>query len=143
MAIATVIVHDPRPEEARDVARRLDAAGFRSVVAEGIEAVPTLVERERAEVVFLDAEAGRRATADLCARFRAGSETTQAGVIVALPASLDGIAEARAAGATEVIVKPLHPREVACRVAMVARLVEARRRSRHLGQRSQDRPKEA
>ena len=135
MGIGTVIVHHAQREEADRAAKHLQAASFRTVVAHDAQDIPALIVQEQADAVLLDAEGNPQATWDLCTELRDAQSAKEVGVIVALPAFLQRVSEARTAGATEILVKPLNARELAARVAMVVRLLAARARRRRLAER--------
>jgi two-component system response regulator RpfG len=125
--LATVIVYHSSEDEARRLAAILSDAHFCVAQSSTPTALESQCERERADIVLIDIRPGEESDFEVCRRLmeRPAGRDVSAILMVSAGRS-DDLEKACAAGAAEVLLKPVHRVELVRRVSNVARLARLR-----------------
>lgn len=125
--LATLVVCHSSAEEARRLADILRDAHF--CVAESSDAarLEAQCKQENADLVLLDIRPGEESDFQICDRLKNQAAGRGVSAILMISAGRsDDLEKAYAAGAAEVLLKPVHSLELVRRVSSVARLVKLR-----------------
>jgi len=125
--LATLIVYHTIEDEARRLADILRDAHFWVVQSSRPADLDLQCEREHADLVLLDIRPGEEDDFEICRRLmeRTGARRVSTILMVSAGRS-DDLEKAHAAGASEVLLKPIHRVEFVRRVSSVARLAKLR-----------------
>lgn len=123
--MSAILLAEDDPDIRHLVAYKLGRCGFRiEAVADGLAALRA-VRLAVPDLAILDVQMPKLSGIDVCREMRAGRDTAHVPILILTartrPQDLD---RAFAAGATDYVVKPFSPRELAARVRAVLRRVE-------------------
>ncbi len=125
--LASLVVYHSNAEEARRLADILRDAHFCVAQSSSPAELASQCEQERADIVLLDVRSGEESDFGICERLKGlmGGRGVSTILMVSAGRS-DDLEKAYAAGATEVLLKPVHRLELIRRVSSVARLTKLR-----------------
>jgi two-component system, OmpR family, phosphate regulon response regulator PhoB len=122
--MSTVLLVEDDPDIRHLMAYKLTSGGFDVIEAVDVDTALELARRHPPRIVLLDVKLPRRNGFEVCRELRAAPATADVPIImVTARAQAHDREMARAAGATDYVIKPFSPRDLLARVeAALARV---------------------